>query len=202
MVLTRVTEKKAKVRANFFRKNSREQSVFLVFCDFGWAFGPPNKTELQRNGGGRGQKEGGGGKKKGGGGNAKPQETLRKQFPTPLSAPPPRLLLGSFSFFQRKGGGKEGGKRRTSRGDPPQKAVSDPPSASPPLPRPFLFSKSLRDSQRFAQVTSSQTAFGGFPKMGSKGPSSRGLALRCISPPLFELCPGTSKTCLLWSFSI
>ena len=37
--LTCVTGKKAKVRANF-RKSSRERGAFLVFRDFGWAFGP------------------------------------------------------------------------------------------------------------------------------------------------------------------
>ena len=52
---------------------------------------------------------------------------------------------------------------------------------------PSLFSisliKSLRNPQNVPQVTSSETVFGGPPKMVSEGPSSRGFAFQYVLPP-------------------
>ena len=50
--------------------------------------------------------------------------------------------------------------------------------------------KSLGNSQKFPQMSSPKIAFGGSPKMVSKGPSSRGFALRYVLPPPWAL---TSK---------
>ena len=47
----------------------------------------------------------------------------------------------------------------------------------------------LGSPQKFPQGTSSETIFGGTPKMVSNVPSSQGFAFRCVSPPPFQEWP-------------
>ena len=65
----------------------------------------------------------------------------------------------------KNGGG--GGVGQNFMRRPPQKKVSDPPhlgTCCPPPSNSISLIKSLRNSQNFSQVTSSETAFGGSPK--------------------------------------
>ena len=84
-----------------------------------------------------------------------------------------------------KGGGakKRGGQNLTRR--PPHEKQFPIPLTSvrfaPPYPIPL--SKSLRNSQNFPQLTSSETIFGGSRKAVSDGPSSRGFAFWYVLPP-------------------
>ena len=89
-----------------------------------------------------------------------------------------------------KGGGekKRGGQNLTRR--PPTENGFRPPSPQyvlPPPPYAISLSKSLRNSQNFPQLTSSETVFGGSRKMVFDGPSSRGFAFRYVLPPPLAL---------------
>ena len=73
---------------------------------------------------------------------------------------------------------------RKTLSNPPRKTLSNPPPpryVSPPPLNPFLFlSPLLRISQNFPQASSSETIFGGSPKMVSSGHPRKGFALRCV----------------------
>ena len=89
-----------------------------------------------------------------------------------------RSLQESLDIFQRtpRGEGKNLKRRPPLHGSqfltPPHLGMS----------HTSLFN-SLRASPNFPQATPSETAFGGPPKMASKGPSARGFALLRFAPP-------------------
>ena len=84
-----------------------------------------------------------------------------------------------FSKKRAKGG--------ASQGNPLRKTASDTRHLGTfwPLPPPYPISlvMSFRNPLNFSQVTSLETVFGWFPKMVSKGPSSRSFAFRYVLPP-------------------
>ena len=120
---------------------------------------------------------------------------VRAPVPEPLGRNPKNLKKSPTSSCRSagspenaKGGGakKRGGQNLTRR--PPTKNSFQPPSPRYVLPPPYpiSLSKSLRNSQNFPQLTSSETIFGGSRKAVSDGPSSRGFAFRYVLPPPFS----------------
>ena len=86
-----------------------------------------------------------------------------------------------MSRERQRGGGQSGGGQNLTRRPPTENSFR--PSSPryvlpPPPPSSISLLKSLRNSQKFPWVTSSETIFRGSPKRVSKWPSSRGFAFR------------------------
>ena len=77
-----------------------------------------------------------------------------------------------------RGGGRKREGQSITTGEPPRKTVSNPPPSARYVlsPSGLSFVQSFRHSQKFPQVTSSETAYG--------GPSSRGFAFQYVLPTL------------------
>ena len=89
---------------------------------------------------------------------------------------------------RQRGGQKSGGGAKPHEETPHEKQFPTPLTSvrfAPPYP--ISLSKSLRNSQNFPQLTSSETIFGGSRKAVSDGPSSRGFAFRYVLPPPLAL---------------
>ena len=88
----------------------------------------------------------------------------------------------------QRGGAKKRGGGKTSQGDPPWKAVSDPPHLGtfcPPPPYSISLSKSLTNSQNFPQLASSESTFGGLEKWFPTGHPREVLFCGTFCPPPF-----------------